>query len=181
MKIAVTNHAVARYQQRVPSAEKLDVESVRTIIREMIESAFRDGTVRDHPGDYPDRRMIPFTVGDDELYLALGPNETGFPGDWAVIGVLYDRELGKRSTGATIGDRLSKDQKTKLESTIKEAGKVKYLVRIGDSKEVYEAKNDEDLQELLDRRRPNPEVVEIFERKEYSVKVSYVLEKVPQK
>lgn len=177
MQIAVTNHAVDRYQQRVPSAAKLTPDAIRTLMRRQVEEAFVSGTVKDHPG-YPDRRMVPFAAGPERMFLALGPNDTGWPGEWAVIGVLFDKEIGKSSMGTTIGDIISQEVKTQLTENVKQKPKTRFLVRIKGSKEVYDAQDDVALADLLERRRPNPDEVEIFERTEYLVKTKYVVEKV---
>ena len=177
MQIAVTNHAVERYQQRVPSVAKLDMESVRTLIREKVEEAFDTKQVKDHPG-YPDRRMVPFQVGQEKMFLALGPNNTSYPGDWAVIGVLFDREVGQKSLGTTIGDIMGDALKADLAEMVRNVPKAKYLVRIGGStsKELYEAVDGEDLKGLLARRQPKPEDVEVFERKEFVIRTEYIVE-----
>jgi hypothetical protein len=179
MQIAITNHAVERYQQRVPSVAKLDVEAVRSIIRERVEEAFEQKQVRDHPG-YPKRRMVPFQVGQEKMFLALGPNDTSFPGEWAVIGVLFDREVGQKSIGTTIGDIIGESLKADLAEMVKIVPKAKYLVRIGGtgSKEVYEASDGEALKDLLERRQPKPEDVEVFERKDFTIRTEYVVEPV---
>jgi hypothetical protein len=167
MNLAVTNHAVERYQERVPSSAKLGAEAIRSTIRSLVEEAFERKQVREHPG-FPERRMIPFTVGKEQVFLALGPNDTTFPGDWAVIGVLYEREVGKTGIGATIGDTLSDATKKSLAGVVAEVASTptKYLVRIGGpkSKELYDAKDDDALVDLINRRDPNPDEVEIFER-----------------
>jgi len=175
MLLAVTNHAVERYQQRVPSAAKLDRESIRTMIRMEVERAFETGGVRDHPG-YPDRRMIPFTVGKEQMYLALGPNTTEYPGEWAVIGVLFDREVGQKSMG-TLGDVVSDAVRQKLSETVS-VPKTKYLVRIGGngSKEIYEAADNDALKDLITRRQPKPDEVDIFERRDLTVRTEYIIE-----
>jgi hypothetical protein len=180
MNLAVTNHAVERYQERVPSAAKLEREAVRSTIRSLVVEAFQKKMVRDHPG-YPERRMIPFVVAKEQMFLALGPNETGFPGDWAVIGVLFEREVGKTSIGMTIGESLSESTKKTLADVVAEvqATPTKYLVRIGGSKskETYDVKDDEALAELITRRDPNPGNVEVFERTAITIKKSYTIVK----
>lgn len=179
MQIAVTDHAVQRYQQRVVSAENLDRESVRTVIREMVRTAFTNNTVRDHPG-YPDRRMVPFTVGKQEFFLALGPNDTKFPGDWAVIGVLHDRELGKQGMGTTIGDLIPETVKQQLQEQVNEQPESNFLVRLGGAKsaEVYDCKDEKAVEDLLRRRRPNDLTrVEIFERVEAEIEQVFVVKR----
>lgn len=177
MKIAVTNHAVERYRLRVPSAAKLDDEAIRQVIREMIRTAFDNKTVRDHPG-YPERRMVTFSVGQEKLYIALGPNETDYPGDWAVLGVLYDREVGQKNIGTTIGDVIPDELKKKLTETTLTSKKSRYLVRVGGggSKEIYDVGDGEDLKKLLARRQPNPDDVEVFERRDMVIRTEYVIE-----
>jgi hypothetical protein len=176
MQVAVTNHAVERYQQRVASAEKLDEDSIRTVIRGMVESAFNNGSIQDFPGNSK-QRLIPFSVGPDRLNIALGPNRTDYPGQWAVISILYDREIGKGGTGVTLGDTLSDEKKLELASQTK-AKKARYLVRIGGptSKEIYEASDGGDLKDLLSRRQPKPDEVEVFERRDFAIRTEYVIE-----
>jgi hypothetical protein len=126
--------------------------------------------------------MVPFTVGKEQMFFALGPNTTDFPGEWAVIGVLFDRETGQKTLGggATLGDIVPEDVKQRISEAV-QAQKSKYLVRIGGSGtkvgELYDAKNDDELEDLIHRRKPRPEDVEIFERKEFSIKQVYVIEK----
>lgn len=177
MQIAVTNHAVERYQQRIPSAAKLDRESVRALIRERVEDAFEQKQVQDHPG-FPERRMIPFQVGQEKMTLALGPNDTSFPGDWAVIGVLFDRETGQKGIGTTIGDAVSNSVKAELTEMVKVPPKMRYLIRIGGnaSKEIYEALDGEAMRNLLARRQPRPEDVEVFERRDFVIRQEYIVE-----
>lgn len=178
MNIAVTNHAVERYQERVESAAKLDKEAVRTIIRILVEEALANGTVQDHP-EYSARRVIPFGAGGDQLFLSIGPNETSYPGDIAVIGVQYEKELGigKSSIGATLGDIVPAETKKNLAEVVKTPVKNKYIVRVGGKSETYDVKDDEDLVDFLQRRRPNPDDVEVFERKEITIRQVYVVEK----
>ena len=116
MQIAITNHAVERYRQRVPNAAKLDDDAIRRVIRELVDEASVGGSIQKHPG-YPDRRMVVFHMGPEKFYLALGPNESDrelFPGEWAVIGLLFSREVGQRGTGATIGDKVSDELRQQL-------------------------------------------------------------------
>ena len=177
MQLAITNHAVDRYRQRVVSAAKLDNESIRTMIRMEVERAFNSGEVKDHPG-HPERRMIPFMVGQEKLYIALGPNETDRPGEWAVIGVLFDRDIGPKSTGVTLGDIMPNDVKQRLTEAAAAPKKARYLIRIGgsNSKEIYEAYDNDALKSLLARRQPDPDDVEFFERRELVVRTEYIIE-----
>lgn len=163
MQLAITNHAVERFKERVGSADILTDDAVRSVIKMRVEAAFLDGTVMDHPG-FPERRLIPFQVGQDTLVLALGPNDTKFPGEWAVIGVLHSREVGRKSSGATLGDTISSSMREQLLQKVLPQ-KSKFLVRISGGPEMYDVKDEEDLDALLARRKPKPEDVEIFERK----------------
>jgi hypothetical protein len=163
MQLAITNHAVERFKERVVSADALTDDAVRAVIKMRVEAAFLDGAVMDHPG-FPERRLIPFQAGQDDLVLALGPNDTKFPGEWAVIGVLHSREIGRKSSGATLGDLVSDKLREQLMQKVLPQ-KTQFLVRIGGSSETYDVKDEEDLEALLARRKPKPEDVEIFERK----------------
>jgi len=103
--IAVTGHAVKRYQERVEGAGVFDDESVRSIIRDLVIEGFDSGLVQPHP-TMNERRIIPFKSGKSILYLSIGPNLTSFEADLAVIGVLFEHDLtsGRVGTGATLGD-----------------------------------------------------------------------------
>lgn len=105
--IAVTNHAVDRYRERVDGAKVLDKESARSIIRKLVEEGFTTGSVSENP-HYRGRMMVPFVSGKSVLYLSIGDNNTSHDGELAVIGVLYEHETtgGKIGTGATIEDAL---------------------------------------------------------------------------
>jgi len=109
--------------------------------------------------------MVQFQVGQEKLFLSLGPNTTDFPGEWAVVGVLYDREIGKSSMSATLGDLLSEETKRMLSAMV-QPPKNLYLVRIRGSKEIYDVRDKQDLAEFLASRQPKPEDVELFERAE---------------
>lgn len=103
MNVAVTDHAVGRYKQRVQGATDLERESVRGIIRSIVETAFKEGQVRNHPTSQS-KRVAPFQSGGSTLYLSLGPNKTRIPGELAVVSVLFEKELGKVGLGVTLGD-----------------------------------------------------------------------------
>lgn len=98
MKTAVTNHAVDRYRDRVDGAKGFDRESIRDSIREIVEEGFREKAVRDHPTE-EDRRIIPFKSGESILFLSIGPNNTTFDADIAVISVLFEHELTEGQKG----------------------------------------------------------------------------------
>lgn len=176
MQVAVTNHAVERYRQRVASANKLDEESARTVIRDMVLDAFDHGAMQNHPENQK-QRLIPFTNGSDKLNLVLGPNSTDYPGEWAVVSVLYDREIGKGSTGVTLGDVTPEAKKQELAAQTK-AKKSRYLVRVGGeaSKELYFVADGDELKNLLSRRQPKPDEVEVFERRDFVIRTEYVIE-----
>lgn len=105
MKIAVTNHAVERYLERVEGAKGFEREPIRQVIRDLVEKGFSERAVRDHPYD-PARRIVPFLSGKSVMYLSIGPNLTNYEADVAVIGVLYERELtgGRQGLGVSLGD-----------------------------------------------------------------------------
>lgn len=180
MNIAITNHAVERYRERVPGSQKLSDDAIRMLIRDIVEPAFDNGLVQDHPG-YPERRLVWFTVGKDSLCFALGPNDTKYPGEWAVIGTLHDRETGKTGSGATIGDVVPESVKQAVAEAAGKPQKPRYLLRIRRSPkeagEVYDVKDDEELGDLLNRRRPDPDQVEVFERKAFTIRQIYTIER----
>jgi hypothetical protein len=114
MQIAIMNHAVERYRQRVPNAAKLSDEAIRKVIGELVDEAEASGSIQEHPRA-PGRKMVEFLIGQERLYLALGPNDSDretFPGEWAVIGVLFARDVGQKGSGATIGDLISMKRTT---------------------------------------------------------------------
>ena len=98
MKTAVTNHAVDRYRDRVDGAKGFDRESIRESIREIVADGFKAKVVRDHPTER-DRRVIPFKSGESILFLSIGPNNTTFEADLAVISVLFEHELTEGRKG----------------------------------------------------------------------------------
>lgn len=154
MRIAVTNHAVDRYRERVPWAEGLMDESVRDIIRDRVSEGFENMMVREHP-TVPDRRIIPFKAGSSILYFSLGPNTTRVAADVAVIGVLYEKELGRTDLGITLGQALPELTTIEVRRHAPD-----YLVRIG--LESYEVYDDLELKDLLQRRQPNPRDVRLY-------------------
>jgi hypothetical protein len=107
MKFAVTNHAVDRYKERVEGADQFDDDSVRQIIRSLVKDGFRNNAVRPHPR-HRGKQIIPFTSGKSVLYISIGPNETGFDGEFAVVGVLFEKDIteGKVEMGVTLGDKF---------------------------------------------------------------------------
>lgn len=115
MKIAVTNHAVDRYIDRVKGAKGFEREAVRDSIRKIVEDGFAEGMVQPHPLE-EDRRVVPFKSGESILYLSLGPNTTTYKeADLAVISVLYEHELtpGKVGLDITLEDVASDIRKVK--------------------------------------------------------------------
>jgi len=164
MKIAVTVHAVKRYKERVQGADVMTDESVREVVREKVEAGFRDGLVRDHPTE-PERRIIPFQAGLDMLFFSIGPNTSEtIVADLAVIGVLYEKELGgKKSTGLVLGDVNPKLKEVQLPKK----NPPRFILQIdhgGDNTiETYRLKDRKEVLELLERRRPDPEQVLVYE------------------
>lgn len=150
MKLAVTSHAVKRYQERVEGAEVFDDESVRKIIHDLVCEAWGTGAVRPHP-TISDRRIIPFQSGRSILYFSVGPNTTSFEADVAVIGVLFEKDLtqGKVGTGATIGDVVKGVTVVPVLSR-----PPRFIVLVGeeDSIEVVRLVDEEKLQQWLANR-----------------------------
>lgn len=175
MRIAVTTHAVIRYKERVPGADCMEDETVRDIIREKVDLGFKDGLVRDHPTER-DRRIIPFKAGQSILYFSIGPNKSvTIQADLAVIGVLYDKDLGKVEMGPTLGDALPELKDIQVESK----GHPRFIVQIGsaDSVESYRVQDGEELKALLLRRRPNPGDVLLYEFQDVEISAEYVVQK----
>jgi hypothetical protein len=180
MKIAVTDHAVSRFRDRVQGAENLEDESVREAIREKVVQGHKEGLVRDHPTER-ERRIIPFKAGASMLYLSVGPNKTSYPADIAVIGVLYDKELGgKVDLGVTLEQAIPALKNIQVAPP----KPPKYIVLIGpqpDTVEQYPVKDDEELEALLARRRPSPEEVYVYEHQPVEIRAQYVVQRKPPK
>jgi hypothetical protein len=162
MKVAVTNHAVDRYLERVDGARGFHRESVRDQIRRIVEEGFDLGFVRDHPLD-SDRRVIPFRSGDTLLFLSIGPNTTSYEADLAVIGVLYEKELsyGKVGMGLRLGDLFPELQDRPLQEK-----KPQYLLLVGPVEstiERYFVASESDLREIVNTRKPKVEEVTIYQ------------------
>jgi hypothetical protein len=183
MKIAVTDHAVDRYRERVQGAENLEDESVRDVIREKVQQGFKEGLVRPHPTEV-ERRVIPFKAGPSVLYFAVGPNKTSFPADWAVISVLYDKEVGgKKEIDVTVGDVAPSLKGFKIDPP----KPPRYLIVIGPSPHIgdvtqtiieqYQVKDEQELEALLDRRRPTLDEVFVYEYRPLEIKTRYIVEK----
>jgi hypothetical protein len=134
MKIAVTNHAVDRYRDRVEGAQGFHKESVREAIRLIVEEGYEKGIVRDHPL-LSRRRVVPFKSGDSILFLSIGPNTTDYEAELAVIGVLYEKELseGRISLGVTLGDLFPNGFNIELDKK-----HYRYALFIGDPKTTIE-------------------------------------------
>lgn len=128
MKIAVTNHAVDRYLERVEGAKGFERESIRQVIRDLVAKGFAEGEVQDHPYDDA-RRIVPFQSGKSVLFLSLGPNLTNYEAEMAVIGVLFERELtgGKKELGVRLGDVAP----ALAEKKVKREPAPKFIVFIG--------------------------------------------------
>lgn len=161
MKIAVTNHAVNRYLERVEGAKGFYRESIRHEIRLIVENGFREGLVRPHPQGNG-KRIIPFQSGGSVLFLSIGCNFTSIESDLAVISVLYEHEMteGKVGMGVTLGDLfpgLKREEVTKSPP--------QYVMFVGDAEttiEQYKLQDEAELRSLLDSRRPRYEDVSLY-------------------
>ena len=174
MKVAITDHAVTRYVERVQGAKDLSTDSVRMVIQELIDEAFATGNVRNHPSE-GGRKIVPFKSGNANLYLSLGPNETRFPGDFAVIGVVFDRELGGvGGMGVKLGELAPALKAIQPKVQTLSDDTAKFIVRIGT--ESYDVKDDADLKDLLHRRQPRPDQVTVYQRKPMKIRTEYVIE-----
>jgi hypothetical protein len=161
MKIAVTNHAVDRYRERVSGADGFQKESIRAEIRHIVNEGLEHGLVREHPLDH-ERRIIPFRSAESVLFLSIGPNTTDYEADLAVIGVLYEKEVstGKIGLGVQLGDIYPELKKVKVTSD-----SPKFLLFIGPVKETidrYYANDVEELRQTLDHRKPEPHRTTIY-------------------
>lgn len=170
MKLAITDHAVQRYVERAQGARDLSTDSVRMLIQEMVEDAIAQGTLRAHPME-KEKQIVPFKSGLSTLYLSLGPNKTQYPGQLAVVSVLYDKELGgKVQIGVTLGEALPA-----LKNFIPaEKSPPKYVVRI--AAELFDINDEDELKKLLQDKQPNPEQLLVYELKKLKVKREYVVE-----
>lgn len=163
MRVAVTAHAVERFRLRVEGAQGFEDESIRSIIRGLVESGFAEGLVRPHPLE-KDRRIIPFQSGKSVLYLSIGPNTTTFVADIAVITVLYERDLspGKVELGVFLGD-VSPGLSEKAQE---EAPQFLLVMLLQGWTETYPAKDEQALQALLERRKPKTNEYLVYRLKE---------------
>lgn len=169
MKVAVTTHAVVRYKKRVPGADCLEDETIREIIREKVVHSFELGIIGPHPTE-EGRQVIPFKAGASVLYFSVGPNGTSFPGDVAVISVLYEKDFGKVEMGVTLGDVSKKLHEVKPEK--KKAPR--YAVWIG-KEEWYRFQDRDELSAFLLRRKPDPEEVRVYELQGVEINREYVV------
>lgn len=101
--IAITNHAVERFRERVDGAKNLSKESIRNMIDRIYGLGLAHGAVFKHPS-FTNRRMVPFMSGKSTLYLSIGLNDTKFNADLAIIGVLFESEYTEGK--ATLGVKL---------------------------------------------------------------------------
>lgn len=161
MRIAVTDHAVERFMERVEGAKGFYRESVRQQVRKIVADGFREGVVRPHPFEHG-RRIIPFQSGDSVLYLSLAPNDTKFKADVAVIGVLFWSEVSPGQSGikVTLGDLFPN-----IGEKIARVRPPQYIIRIGleeNSIEEYRLKDETALRELVLRRKPRYDEVALY-------------------
>jgi hypothetical protein len=160
MKIAVTNHAVDRFAERARGVKGFERDSIRTMVRQIVEDGFKENVVRDHP-QYKDRRIIPFRSGESILYLSIGKNTTSFPGDVAVIGVLYEHEmtLGQIGIGTTLGDKFPDLKDIPTDNF---HPKYRVFVGSGDTIESYSFNEKKEVRELLSKRQVPMSEVAIY-------------------
>lgn len=159
MNIAVTNHAVDRYLDRVEGAKGFARESVRTVIRKLVEDGFSESAVRDHPYD-PVRRIVPFQSGKQVLYLSIGPNITNYEADLAVIGVLFEKEVtGGQRLGATLRDITHLDIKVPVKET---APKYTVFIGVEPSIEFYRRDTLAEIDELVEGRGIDRSLIRIY-------------------
>lgn len=176
MKLAVTDHAVSRYRERVQGAAELEDESIREVVRSKITQALADGSVRPHPTE-KDRRIVPFKAGESHLFFSIGPNKTSHPGELAVIGVLYDRELGGQ--GQMTIPLIEKAPLLK-DVRIEPPRPAKYVVLFYYGRSDHEfilVKDDQELNQVLSTRRPDPNGVFIYEHQDVEIQTKYVVQK----
>lgn len=163
MRIAITDHAVQRFQERVEGAGSFDADSVRELIRNLVLEGFREGAVRGHPQHYG-KRIVPFTSGPSVLYLSLGPNETSVPADFAVVNVMFEKELGgKIEIGATLGDAFPTI--TKMDVT-KRAPRFIAVLRRDGVEDHYDIGGVRELRRALKDSAESVQVYELLEESE---------------
>lgn len=159
MRVAVTEHAVDRYIDRVEGSKGFMRESIREIIRSIVEDGFKEHAVLPHPQE-SERRIIPFKSGESVLFLSLGPNTTSFKdAEVAVISVLFEHEVsaGKIGMGVTLGDVMDSLSRLTVAKKVPQ-----FVVRIG--LEEYSVMTEEDLQFFLEEKKGQD--VQVYELKD---------------
>lgn len=162
MKIAVTSHAVDRYKERVVGAEGFTDEAIREQLRRIIEDGLASGFMRQHPFEF-DRRIIPFQSGESVLFVSIGPNTTKYDAEIAAISVLYEKEVtpGKVGLGIHLGDVFPE-----LHGRASRGNRPAFVIYIGPVEktiERYLARDEWELKDIIQRRRPQPDEVTIYE------------------
>jgi hypothetical protein len=162
MIVAVTNHAVDRFLERVEGAKGFERESVRIRIREIVELGFSEGAVRPHPYE-EDRRIVPFKSGDSILYLSIGPNTTNYrDAEVAVISVLFEHEITAGKIG--LGTKIE-DSNPGIHFLVARHPPP-YAVFVGEDPtiEVYRLKTETALEEL--RRKKTGQIIDVYQLSE---------------
>lgn len=185
-EIAVTNHAVERYHERVQGSEALTSDTTRALIQSLVSDCLDRGDEMDHPGE-PGKKLVPFNVGNQLLFIAIGPNQTTYPGQWAAVTVLFDRDLIPGETPmTTIGELNPQMKEIKLKPvdrpreapspsppppTQPTTGNFQFVVRIRN--ELHPVQTRAQILELLKKKQPGTGEVQIFEAGKFKVVLTY--------
>lgn len=156
MNLAITEHAVSRYTERVRGAQGVDKEEIRDAIRHHIEVADAKGLIKDHPTS-PDQKLAPFNVNGEVFYACIAPNTTNYPGDKAVVSVIQSREHPEIRPLA-----LGGYSDTKAE--------YKFIVQVRETGEVYPATDDVAVLDILKLKSLKPEQVQLYEKHKFRLK-----------
>lgn len=185
MKLAITDHAVDRFIERVRGAEKMKREEVRDRIRLLIMAAGQSGEAHKSATD-PDQRLIPFKDSEgNELSICIGKNTTGFPGDVAVISILTGKpkEIPSRPfvepLAVKLGDKFPQLKELVSKPTPEPASQThwsKFIMHLKETPGLFYLKSEEELIEMLTKLKLKPEQVSLYRLQEFKLKTVVELE-----
>lgn len=189
MKLAITDHAVDRFIERVRGAEKMKREEVRDRIRLLIMAAGQSMEAHKSATD-PNQRLVPFKDSEgNELSICIGKNTTGFPGDIAVISILTgkQKEIPSRPFVEPLAVKLG-DKFPQLKELISKpvpppvvtkppVESYKFIMWTKPPKEdVFYIADEKELIEMLTKHKLKPEQVTLFRLQEFKLKTVIELE-----
>ncbi len=190
MKLAITDHAVDRFIERVRGAERLSRESARDRIRLIVADAVRRDELRQHTAD-PDQKLCPFLDSEGNvLEICIGRNTTGFPGDFAVISILVGKQKTTPSRpfveplAVKLGDKFPQLKELISQPAapvvVKKPPPVesyKFIMWSKPPKEdVFYIADEKELIETLTKHKLKPEQVTLFRLQEFKLKTVVELE-----